>query len=57
MQQEPEVVEVLQGIVASVDDDERRALEDAAIKPYDSGLHEGDPDEQPDQDSQPEATP
>lgn len=51
MEQEPGVVETLQQIVAVATDEERRILETQHLAPYDSGLHDEDPDEQPEQDN------
>ena len=49
MEQDPKTVEDLQRIVGAITDEERRALEENMIRPYDSGLHDGDPLDQPDQ--------
>lgn len=45
-----EVVAVLDNIVNETEDQKRQAIESPELKPYSSGLHDGDPDEQPSQD-------
>ncbi len=50
MNENSEVSDALGQIVAVIGDDERTALEDKQMKPYDSGLHDEDPQDQPSQD-------
>ena len=50
METEPETKAVLQSIVDAHTDEDRRVIESQNLAPYDSGLHEDDPQEQPSQD-------
>ncbi len=49
MELPPEVVALLDEIVATPTDEGRIVLEQANMFTPDTGLHDGDPDEQPDQ--------